>query len=318
MLLKERIKQVTVAVIGGGAAGVAAAVWCKRLGLTPFLFESGGEIGGALHQVYSPIIDYPGLIVENGSGLIARLKEHLAYVKIKPFTEIKVTGIQLSEEGVTIETAQGAFHADFAILATGTKAKHLHIPGEKEMIARGELYSTHRDKERLRGKHVLIVGGGDRAVEGALNLLPYAQKVYLIHRSNRFKARSAWVEALKASDVHLMMNAILLQILGEKRVEEVLLRHQAEGKVERLAVDAVIIRIGTEPVTDLIPQELKREGIPPLKIDEAGRTEHPRLFAIGDLVTPIPYASLSVATAQGMRAAKAIMEDLRLLESIVE
>lgn len=308
MMQQKGPKENTVAIIGGGAAGISTAIWCKRLGLIPFLFEANPRIGGALHQVYSPIIDYPGRIEEDGASLINHFEEHLRHLEIDPFTEERVLHLQLGEEKVTVETERRVVETAYAVLATGSKAKRLNIPGEEAMIARGEVYSTHRDKERLKGKRVLIVGGGDRAVEGALNLLPYAEEIYLIHRSDRFRAHPDWVEQVKASRVHLLTHTILRQIIGEEKTEGAYIYDLKQGSERVLPVDAILIRIGNEPVIDLIPPSLYREGFPPIEVDENGRSKHPRLFAVGDLVTNPSYNSISVAAAQGMRAAKAMIE----------
>ncbi|WP_028987745.1 NAD(P)/FAD-dependent oxidoreductase [Thermicanus aegyptius] len=305
-------KKVTVAIIGGGPAGISSAIWCKRLGMVPLLFEEKERIGGALHQIHGPLIDYPGRWGKNGEEFLHHLEEHLHLLQIPVHNEEKVTSLEMRDKGGSITTEMGLYEADYVILATGTRPRRLHIPGEEEMFARGEIYSTHRNREALRGKRVLIVGGGDRAVETALNLLPYAEAIHLVHRREHFRARSEWMGKLRESKVLIHTNTRLKAILGEGKVEGALLS-TSPAHEQLLPVDAVLIRIGNEPVVELIPPSLRKGNGAP-HVDENGATRHPRLFAVGDLVTPPPFCSIAVAVGQGMRAAKQILEQEKEIE----
>jgi len=308
-----RMKQsvdLDVLIIGGGPAGISAGIWCKRLGLNIMILEKREELGGQLHHVYNEIIDYPGLITENGKSLAKQLLHHLNQLHIPFKTQHKVMKIKREGSHYVIQTQDSAFLSRGVILATGATERRLMIPGESEMIQRGETYSSKRDLHRLKGKRIMIVGGGDRAFEGVCNLAELADQIYLVHRSEHFRARKELVDkARQFHNVRFLTSTILEEIYGTDHVESVRLYNQVTEERSLQPMDAVLIRIGVQPADFLAPEGIKRSDDGRLYTDRNGRTNLPLFYAIGDVINHPSISSIAVCAGQGMKAAKAIIED---------
>lgn len=309
----EREELYDVVIIGAGPAGIAAAIWCKRLGLHVQLLEKHIDIGGQLHQIHNQIMDYPGIIVDNGDQLHLLFKDHLHQLDISYRTNCTVMNITPASPTITIvETDLGIIKTKFVILASGSRERRLDIPGEREMLDRGEVYSSKKDVDKLKGKSVLIVGGGDRALEGACNIAPVAKSVALVHRSGHFRARQEFLELLPHySNLTLMTSTVLVEIHGSSHVEAATLVNLVDNHKINVKIDAVLIRIGREPVQPFIPPQLlcNKEGI--IVVDSVGRTNMDNIFAIGDLISPSHICSISNSIGQGMRAAGVIADQVK-------
>lgn len=297
-----------VVIIGGGPAGISALIWCHRLGLDALLVERQESLGGQLEAIHNPIVDYPGLPVENGRALRDRLVAHVERLGCTYRCGVDVQACDVRAK--RLATSAGELAARALIVATGSRPRRLGVPGEAEMIARGEIYSATRDAQRFAGKRVAVVGGGDRALEGALLLAEAGAHVTLIHRSNTYRARPEYLEpVLRHPNVTRLEHAVVTSILGTGRVEgvAVTLRHPDGRHEERLlAVDAVFVRIGVEPNTDLVRGQVDTNADGTLRVDDQGETSMPGVFAAGDVCTPPQFSSIALSVGQGMVAAKAI------------
>lgn len=305
-----------VIIIGAGPAGISAAIWAKKLGLSLLLLEKNRQIGGQLHQIHNRIVDYPGIMVANGKELAERFLDHLKALNINTRVNCEVLSIKQAGNKVIVKTSQGDYITRYIVLATGSQPKRLNIPGEMEMIHRGEEYSTHRDLERLRGKRILIVGGGDRALESVCNLAEIADSITLVHRSRHFRARDEFMQKIRTlANVTILVCKQIEEIHGIDRTEGVTLIDLENGDRFRLPVDVVLIRIGVEAVDHLVPQEIGRDEQERIVADPDGQTNLPWLFAIGDLVNPPGRSSISLSVGQGMRTAKRISEMVQAKKS---
>jgi thioredoxin reductase (NADPH) len=292
-----------VIIIGAGPAGISAAIWCKRLGMQVKVIEQSEKIGGQLKQIANTIKDYPGLITENGIEMIETFKKHLTSLNIDVSLREKV--LKIDHKNHKIITNQSNYHTKFVIISTGSGPKRLHIPGEKELYERNEIYSTSKDLHRFKGKIVTIVGGGDHAIEGALNIASIAEKVIVIHRSSNFTARKKLLnEALGHSKIEIWQNSIIKEIIHKNNtVHSVFVDGNHNGK---LHTDIVLIRIGVSSNDGLFPSITRDTMTNKVHSDHIGRTSLSWLFAIGDVVTSPWQSSISNAIAQGMIAAKTI------------
>jgi thioredoxin reductase (NADPH) len=299
-------KSTDVAIVGGGPAGISAAIWCKRLGLDHLLFETEPILGGQLFAIHNPVIDYPGLRTANGREMQEVFAEHVQELDCVVQAAAEVISVDAAAKVLRVRTAEGAAEVVCRglIVASGSSERRLQVPGEQEMIERGEVYSASRDRDRFAGRRVLLVGGGDRAFEGALLLAERGAEVVLVHRSDRFRAREELREPVLAHpNIEVLTNATLSHIYGDERVSGAEVRLQ-DGSERRLEVDAIFVRIGVQPNSHLLRGQVETDADGYVVTDEVGGTSVDGVFAIGDVCTRPLYSSIASAVGQGMAAAK--------------
>ncbi len=293
-------------VIGAGPAGISAAVWCRDLGLSAVVLEKASEPGGQLLSIYNPITNYPGLGAANGRELRDRFLETARTYGVEIILDSEV--VEVGREDPSVLTASGErFSGRAIVVATGVRRRKLNIPGEDEFIGRGIIESGSRDRLSVRGKAVAIIGGGDAALENALILGEHASRVYVIHRRDSFGARGEFVQkALEQPNVEFAFNSRVLRINGQESVESVDVIDRATESVRTIPVDAVLVRIGVEPNSEIVAD---RSGM-----DEKGYVINlpPPLYAIGDLTAP---DAPTISNAAGMGSAAAKLIKARLAES---
>lgn len=292
-------------VIGAGAAGMAAAIWAHRLDLAVLLVDGSPGPGGQLLRVNGPIIDYPGLLTANGREMAAHFAEHLNTLAVPCRFGDPVIRVDLASAGTQqVHLTDGTvLQSRYLALATGVRPRRLKVPGEAEMIRRGEVYAGSRDAALFAGRPVVVVGGGDRALENALLLAAAGAAVTLVHRTDRFRGRETFVQEVLADPrIHVILSQQVARILSESdRVSGVELQ---DGRVVPAA--AVFVYIGMRPNVDLIADQIAIDITGLVKVDPFGRTSHPGVFALGDICTPPLYSSLSTAVGQGMIIAKTL------------
>ena len=248
-----------VIIIGAGPAGMSAALWCDELGLDALVIEQGGEVGGQLLRVYNAVGNYPGVRAENGRELCERFKEQVEEAEFDLWTEAEIESVDLSARRVRLRSGED-LRAIFLIIATGVRRRTLNVPGEEELKGRGVVESGVRDRELIAGKDVCVVGGGDAAAENALMLAEVCPTVTLVHRGPHLRARREFSERLKSEHrVTVFTEAKLERIIGAERVEAVEILRKSAFKPFQVAVQAVLIRIGVEPNTELFREQLRMD-----------------------------------------------------------
>ncbi|WP_257063009.1 NAD(P)/FAD-dependent oxidoreductase [Priestia megaterium] len=300
------MQHVDVLIIGGGPAGISAAVWCKRLGVECLLLEEQAQLGGQLFTIYNEIIDYPGIQAENGIEMQRKMVQH--FIDMDCLYEANTKVISIYERSKTVKVKQQETEKEigytYLILATGSSQRKLRVPGEQQMIDRGEVYSASADGERLKGKRVALIGGGDRAFEGAHLLASKAKEVYLIHRSTHFKAREQYVEkVLSDPGVKVMTDTEVTAIHGKNHVTSIDLKSK-NSECENLLVDAVLIRLGIAPNVELIKEKVTTTQSGLIVINEVHQSSNPAIYAIGDACTTPLFSSISSSAGQGAIVAK--------------
>ncbi|WP_347549895.1 NAD(P)/FAD-dependent oxidoreductase [Pseudalkalibacillus hwajinpoensis] len=297
------IKKIDLLIIGGGPAGISAAIWAKRLGLHHLLLEARDELGGQLTSIYNRIIDYPGIIGENGQALKDHFIQHSREIGVNYVTHCPVSTIDWDTRVLKSHSNQ-TYKFRSILISTGSSPRRLDVPGEQEMINRNEVYSATRDREKFKGKTAAIVGGGDRAFEGALLLANAGATVHLIHRSGKFKARNEYRDpVLEHPSVTVHRNAVVKEISGARVKKLTVIENES---IIHLLVDGIFIRIGVEPNTAPFKDGVILDQDGYVICDRVGRTSIPYVYAAGDVCTRPLLSSITSAVGQGMTAVKCL------------
>ncbi|PSR25286.1 MAG: hypothetical protein C7B46_20700 [Sulfobacillus benefaciens] len=277
-----------VAIVGGGPAGISAAIWCQRLGLAPTIYERESCLGGQLQQISLPIVDLPGQPEISATQVLHGLIAHIERMSIPIALQSRVIGWS----GNTIHLQDGRrIFADRVIYAPGLKNRTLDIPGQEWIsnAGTGEILAAQRSP-------ILIVGGGDRALEAACRLAEAGIHVILVHWRKEFSARREFQERLQPLPVDIVREA---QVTGITRGQSGYHVRISTGTQQQREVDVadILVRIGMEP--DIEPGfaiPVSQEMVP----------SYPRhdLLVVGDATVAPAYRSLVAAYASGMQAAK--------------
>jgi thioredoxin reductase (NADPH) len=299
-----------VIIIGGGAAGISAAIWCDELRLDALLLESNAELGGQLLWVYNEIKNHLGVEAKNGREMrdifVKQAEKYNFTVRLKT----KVREADLAKKSVTLETDETLF-ARAIIIATGIKRRRLNIEGEEKFQNKGIIQSGKRDEDFVRGKTAAIIGGGDAAFENALILAESAAKVFLIHRGKDFRARKEFVEKVSEHPkVEILTETVVTKFIGCEQIQAVELKNLKTSETNILTTQAILIRIGVAPETEIFCEKLEFDEQGYIKIDSRCETNVKRVFAIGDAANPTA-PTISSAIGMGATAAKAILESVK-------
>ncbi|AEO93603.1 ribonucleotide reductase large subunit [Bacillus phage G] len=243
-----------VIIIGGGPGGLTAATYTSRANMKTLLLD-GGFPGGQLQNT-AEIENYPGF--DNISG--PDLAQHMFEQALKFGTEYKygiVESINPAEYTAApfffVETAKEIYSARSVIIATGTKYRTLNIPGEKEFTGRGVSWCAVCDGAFYKEKHVVVVGGGDSAVEEAVYLTKFASKVTIIHRREKFRAKQILVDRLlKNEKIEIIYNSVVEEIVGDEKVTSVLIKDVNSGNISNLSCDGVFEYVGMDPISGFV------------------------------------------------------------------
>lgn len=293
-----------VIIIGGGPAGIAAAIWCTDLGLRPLLLEQSSELGGQLLQTFNTITNYPGLPAADGGEMLEKFLASLDGRQAE--IRLRSRAARVFAEGLSVELATGeTLAAKALIVATGVRRRRLGITGEGRFAGHGILFSGVRDRELAEGKRVAIVGGGDSALENALIFREIASSVCLIHRRNTFRGRREFTEAVIAdAEITKYLEYGVSRIIGEDCLESLELQNLKTGEFITIGVDCMLIRIGVVPNTDIFRGVVDMDAPGYITVNSNQETSAPGIFAIGDTASLIS-PSLSTAVGTAGTAAKA-------------
>jgi thioredoxin reductase (NADPH) len=298
-----------VVIIGAGAAGLAAALWCDELGLDTLLLEQGSEIGGQLLQVYNPVGNYPGVRTANGTELRDLFAAQVQDAEFDLWTDVEIESADLRARRITLRSGE-QLQSISLIIATGVRRRRLGIPGEAELLGRGVTESATRDRALLAGKDVCIIGGGDAAAENALMLAEICPTVTLVHRGVRLRARREFAERLKADHrVTVFTESTVERIFGEDEVVAVEILRRGAIKPFQMAVRGVLVRIGVEPNTESFREQIHMDERGYIITTGEQETSIGGVFAVGDVSNPLA-PTISGATGAGATAAKVIASRL--------
>lgn len=272
-------------IIGSGPAGLSAAVYGMRAGLKLLVLEQNVMSGGQVLNTYE-VDNYLGLPGINGFDLGMKFREHAQKMGAE-FVQTVVKAIRQRDALKIVETGDGcAYEANALILATGAEHSLLQVPGEQEFKGKGVSYCATCDGAFFKGREVVVVGGGDVAVEDAVYLSRLCSRVHLIHRRDSLRAAKSLQEKLFACDnVEVHWNQTVYEICGSDLVEGVKL-HSIENDVDsRLEAEGVFIAIGMQPNTDAFRELLVCDASGYIQAGEDCATSVPGIFAAGDIRT---------------------------------
>ena len=289
-----------VIIIGAGAAGLTAAVYTCRKKLKTAIVSI--DVGGQTNLT-SHIENYPGTGPMHGIELMKRFQDEAIGFGAELIMG-KVNKVDKSEKGFKIGLANDeTYECKALILAYGKVPRSLGIGGEEKFLGRGVSTCVTCDAPLYKNRDVVVIGGGNSAVEGALELATIAKKVYLIHRRETFRADEVTVEKIRQNkNIELVLNSVSTKVIGEKNVDGIEVENIATKEKKTFKAEGIFIEIGyivdTSFVQHLVKVNDKREII----VDERGNTSCHGIFAAGD-ITPVPYKQTVIAAGEGSKAA---------------
>lgn len=289
-------------IVGSGPAGYTAAVYAARAELQPLVFE-GTQFGGAL-MTTTEVENFPGFrdgIM--GPDLMEQMREQAKRFGAEIRTE-DVDAIDLSSPVKKVTVGDDVYEAHAVILAMGSAARYLGVPGEQELLGRGVSACATCDGFFFKGQDIVVVGGGDSAMEEAIFLTKFAASVTVVHRREEFRASRIMLERAKANEkIRFHLNAEVARVHGETSVTSLTLRDTRTGETSELAATGLFVAIGHDPRSELVrgQVELNAEGY--VQVREPGtQTTVEGVFAAGDLVDHT-YMQAITAAGTGCRAA---------------
>lgn len=300
-----------VLIIGAGPAGFTAAIYAARFGLETLIVSK--DLGGNM-ALTDLIENYPGFPEGiSGSELTNRMHEHVKKLGVEVVFD-EVERVDPTEcayyEGpckFAVKTKNGKeYKAKTVIIAVGAAPRKLNVPGEEEFTGRGVSYCATCDGPLFKGKKVIVVGGGNTALQEALYLKSIGVDVTLVHRRDEFRADKILQDRFKESGIPTILNTIVTEIKGTNKVEAVKLKNRVTGEETEMKVDGVFIFIGYEPKTDFVKHLGITDEYGYIPVDMHMRTKVRGIFAAGDITNV--FKQIAVAVGQGAIAANSAKE----------
>jgi thioredoxin reductase (NADPH) len=291
-----------VIVIGSGPAGLTAALYTARANLEPLVI-SGNQLGGQI-SITNQVENYPGFPEgTTGPELVELMQKHAenfgARVEVDEVTEVDFT----KGAPFTVKTHSEAYQAASVIVCVGASPKRLEIPGEEELIGRGVSFCATCDGFFFKEKDVVVVGGGDSALEEGIFLTRFAKTVRVIHRRDELRAGETLKERAFANEkIDFIWDTVVDEIVGNGKVEAVQVRNLKSGEKQKLETDGVFIFIGHYPNSSLFEGQLEMDERKYLLTDERMATSVPGVFAAGEIQDPV-FRQIATSVGQGCAAA---------------
>ena len=304
-------------IIGGGPAGIAAAIYSARKKLNMLIIT---DSFGGQSIVSDDIQNWIGERHISGVDLAQKLEDHIRAYEDDIDIEVgkRVRSVEVINDkdnqsrSFEVETEKEKIYKSKAIiLAVGGRRRKLKVPGEKKFEGKGVTYCSICDAPLLRDKAVVLIGGGNAGVEAVVDLLPYAEKIYLLEVDNKLRADQTTQEKIKREDkVEIILNANTKKITGEIMVDGLIYEDENE-KEQKLAVQGVFVEIGSVPSSEIVRDLVEVDKYGQVKTDSKHTTtSQPGIFAAGD-VTDDPYKQNNIAVGDGVKAALAAFKYLQ-------
>lgn len=292
-------------VIGGGPAGLNAALYAKRKGLTTGIITQ--RIGGQLLNT-SSVDNYLGISQVSGEELSEKYLSHLKELDVGILDEAEVIKIEKIAKLFNTTLKDGTlYQSKTLLLATGSAPRKLEVPGEVEFSNRGVAYCAICDAPLFKDKNVIIAGGGNSAVEAAIDVAKFATEVTLVHRSQLRADQILIDHMMSQSNINVFLQTQILEIVGDDKMTGVKVINKETSQERVIDADGIFIEIGNLPSNYLVKELVTLNQQGEVVVDEKNMTSLPGLYAAGD-VTQMPYKQIVIAVADGAKAALAANE----------
>ncbi len=293
-----------VIIIGGGPAGLTAAIYAARRALKTLVLSS--DIGGQISKS-SSVENYPGIDQTNGINLaMSFFKQAKKFGAKILFEEVKK--ITPEKEIFSVATNANAYSTRSVILASGKKPRQLGVPGEEEFLGKGVTYCATCDAPFFKDKNVVVAGGGNSALDAALLCTSFAKQVYLIHRSPEFRAEQIMIDKIKGNKkICVLLSSEIREIRGESKVESIILSND-----QKIDTDGVIIEVGFMVDRSILEGLVETDNLGQIITGTTQTTSAPGIFAAGD-ITQTPYKQVVISAGEGAKAALAAFDYVQKL-----
>ena len=291
-------------IIGAGPAGITAAIYAVRKRIESLIITT--DIGGQT-ALSGDVENYTGYQFITGPELVLKFEEHLRKFNIALKENEAVREIVKAGGTIQVKTDKGLYEAKSIIIASGKRSRELNVPGEKEFKNKGLTYCATCDGPLFSRKDVAIIGGGNSALDAALQLMRIANKVYIINIAPELTGDAVMREAVQGSDkVSVFNSAKVEEVLGERMVNAI--RIKKEDQENLLTVQGVFVEIGLIPNSDFIPG-INKNNSGEIIVNSRNETNIPGIFAAGD-VTDVPEKQIVIAAGEGAKAALSVFKYL--------
>ncbi|MBN1251898.1 MAG: thioredoxin-disulfide reductase [Bacteroidales bacterium] len=291
-----------VIIIGGGPAGLTAGIYLSRAKVKTLILDSG-TIGGQVVLTHE-IANYPGIESISGYQLAKNMRKQAKKFGCEIRSNIKITSLVLNTDikEVTVNDLE-KYISDAVILTTGGKSRPLNVPGEKEFAGKGISYCATCDGDFFQDKEIIVVGGGNSALEEAVSLTQYASKVTIVHQFDNFQAYPHAIdEAKKNPKINYIMESEIIEFFGDESLKKVKIEHQRTHEITELNIDGVFIFIGYVPQTQMFEGLVDLNNRGEIVVDENLQTNIKGVFAAGDSIAK-KYRQITTAVSDGTIAA---------------
>jgi len=297
-----QVKHVKVLVLGSGPAGLSAALYAARAELAPVVL-TGMQLGGQAALTYT-IENYPGFPEGVGGAQLGELFQKQAEHFGATVEYDTASAVDLSQRPFKVTTDSGEYEADSLIISTGADPNKLKVPGEQELTGRGVSYCATCDGWFFKDKKVVIVGGGDSALEEGLFITRYASSVTIIHRREELRASPLLQKrAMEHPKVNFIWNTVVTEVVGTDKLEALKLKNVKTGEVSNFETDGLFIFIGHTPNTQMFQGQLEMSDLGYIVVNDKMETSVEGVYAAGEAADP---HFRQVITSAGMGAAAAI------------
>ncbi len=291
-----------VIILGGGPAGLTAGIYLARAKTKALILDTG-TIGGQVVLTHE-IANYPGIESISGYMLAKTMRKQAKSFGCTIKSNIKISSLNLSGKlKKVVVNDKDEYTAKSVIIASGGKSRPLNVPGEKEFAGKGISYCATCDGDFFQDKEIIVVGGGNSALEEAVSLTQYASKVTIVHQFDHFQAYPWAVEEAKNNPkINFIMESEIIEFFGDKSLRKVKIEHQRTHEISEMEIDGVFIFIGYIPRTDFIKNIVSLNERGEILVDNNYQTNIEGVFAAGDCLEK-RYRQITTAVSDGTVAA---------------
>ncbi len=296
-----------VIVIGAGPAGLTAGIYLSRAKVNTLILNEG-TVGGQMVLTHE-IANYPGIESISGYQLSRNMKTQAQKFGCIIKSNRKITALKLDGDTKSVEVdGKETYTSSAVIIATGGRSRMIGAPGEVDFKGKGISYCATCDGDFFQDKEIIVVGGGNSALEEAVSLTKYASKVTIVHQFDHFQALEHYVnEAKNNPKINFIMESKITEFIGEEKLRGVKIQHQATGEIADMKIDGVFVFIGYVPNTEYLVGQVELNKWNEIIVDGNMKTNITGVFAAGDSIVK-KYRQITTAVADGTIAALSAAE----------